>query len=113
MAAVDVSGKAVAGQQVTVDAFQRQSFSYRKRLVGGFYAYEYKNEVTRIAASCSGRTDRHGLLTCDLAPGVSGQVLLRARGSDAAGHAAIAVAMRGWSATTNGGSTPATPTAWT
>ncbi|MEO7774108.1 MAG: MG2 domain-containing protein [Steroidobacteraceae bacterium] len=88
--ALDLSGKPVRGQALTVELFQRQSFSYRKRMVGGFYSYEYKVEVKKLPAVCTGRTDVHGLLACELAPGVTGEVLMRARATDSAGNAALA-----------------------
>jgi alpha-2-macroglobulin len=87
---LDLAGKPRAGQAIAVELFQRQSFSYRKRLVGGFYSYEYKVEVRKIAAGCAGRSDARGLLSCELAPGVTGEVLLRARAIDTAGNAALA-----------------------
>lgn len=86
---VDVHGKPVAGQQVEVDLFQRTSYSHRRRLVGGFYAYENSSEVKRIGAACSGRTDARGLLACEVAAPVQGNLILRARTQDADGRAVV------------------------
>ena len=70
--ALDVRGKPVAGQPVTVELWQRTLYSYRKRLLGGFYAYEHQRETQRLGVSCDGKTDAQGLLFCELEPGVSG-----------------------------------------
>jgi len=40
---VDLSGKPVPNASVKVDLFERKIFTHRKRLVGGFYAYEHSN----------------------------------------------------------------------
>jgi uncharacterized protein YfaS (alpha-2-macroglobulin family) len=90
VAAVDTDGKPIAGREVEVALFERRYYSYRKRLIGGFYAYESKVEVKPLEASCRGRTNRRGLLVCDVEPKVSGEVLLRARAVDDAGNAATA-----------------------
>jgi uncharacterized protein YfaS (alpha-2-macroglobulin family) len=76
--AVDLAGKALAAQEVQVHLYQSASYSYRKRLIGGFYAYESSTEITKLQPSCNGTTDAHGLLLCELAPGVAGQILVRA-----------------------------------
>jgi alpha-2-macroglobulin len=77
--AVDLAGKPLAGRKIDVHLFQSANYSYRKRLIGGFYAYETATEIKQLTAHCSGTTDAHGLLFCDLAPGVSGQILVRAQ----------------------------------
>src|SRR5262249_13326012 len=53
---------------------------------GGFYAYESTHENKKLSANCQGSTDGHGLLFCELAPGVSGQVLVRAETKDEQGR---------------------------
>lgn len=85
---VDLKGKPVAGQDVAVTLYQRQSYSYRKRLIGGFYDYESTTTVTRLDGRCAGKTDRQGFVFCDLAPGVSGEVLIRAGATDDQGNPA-------------------------
>lgn len=86
--ALDLDGKPQAAVPVQVALYQQQSYSYRKRLVGGFYAYESTIETKRIPATCSGRTNAQGLVLCELAPGVSGEVLVRAEARDAGGNLA-------------------------
>jgi hypothetical protein len=64
--------------------FQRNSYSHRRRLIGGFYACENGSEVVKLGqACCSGKTDNKGLLICDVkAP--AGSLILRARTQDGA-----------------------------
>ena len=90
VAVVTVDGKPAAGVEATVDFFQRSTSTHRRRLVGGFYAYESSTEVKRLEGACRGRTDARGLLACDLAAPAAGNIILRARASDAQGRAALA-----------------------
>jgi uncharacterized protein YfaS (alpha-2-macroglobulin family) len=84
-----VDGKPVANTQASVDFFRRETWSHRRRLVGGFYAYESTSEIKRLEGGCSGTTDVRGLLLCDVpAPG-EGSIILRARALDAEGRASI------------------------
>ena len=53
-AVVDLSGQPVAGAPVKVDLFERKVISHRKRLVGGFYAYDHTVEIKRIATLIEG-----------------------------------------------------------
>jgi uncharacterized protein YfaS (alpha-2-macroglobulin family) len=89
---LDLDGKPVARQRVATTLYHAQRYSYRKRLLGGFYTYESAQENQKLDASCSGRTDAQGLLVCELAPGVSGEVLVRAEARDAGGRLAGATA---------------------
>jgi len=89
-AAVDVHGKPVAGQAIRVDLLTRSYFTHRKRLVGGFYAYDNVVDVKRIGTVCEGKSDPQGLLHCEVSPGVSGNVVLRAEVKDDAGNVAFA-----------------------
>jgi hypothetical protein len=68
--AVDLAGKPVAGVRVRTDAFKRESYSHRRRLIGGFYAYEHGYDTTRVGDLCTGTTDSLGLLDLrDASPG--------------------------------------------
>ncbi|HMK43520.1 MAG TPA: MG2 domain-containing protein [Dissulfurispiraceae bacterium] len=88
--ALDLNGKAVAGTQISVDLFQRTTYSHRKRLIGGFYAYEHTTETKRVGPLCSGLTDSRGLLICDVKSPVSGNVILQATAKDGDGNLAAA-----------------------
>ncbi len=85
-------GDPVAGQRVVAQLYSRNTYSYRKRLIGGFYAYESVSETEPLATRCEGRTDPQGLLLCEVAPGVAGEVVVRAEAEDPAGNTAGATA---------------------
>jgi hypothetical protein len=87
---VDLSGKPVSGAPVTVDLFERKTFTHRKRLVGGFYAYEHSSETKRINRLCEGKTDSRGLLVCEVRSPVSGNVILQAESVDDEGNRTVA-----------------------
>jgi uncharacterized protein YfaS (alpha-2-macroglobulin family) len=87
---LDTHGKPVAGAPVRVDVFQRRLYSHRKRLVGGFYAYEHIEETHRVAPFCAGQTNAHGVLECAGAPPTDGELILQATVTDDAGRAAAA-----------------------
>lgn len=82
---VDAQGKPRSQQPVSVALYQAQSYSYRKRLIGGFYAYETNRETRKLAPTCKGTTDANGLVLCEVAPNVSGEVLVRAETRDTEG----------------------------
>ncbi|HEU5283382.1 MAG TPA: MG2 domain-containing protein, partial [Burkholderiales bacterium] len=86
--ALDLDGKPLPGVRVALALFERRTFSHRKRLLGGFYAYESGAEVKRVKDVCEGTTDAKGLLFCEFASPVSGEVLIEARARDAAGNPA-------------------------
>ena len=86
VAVLDVKGKPAAGARVAVDVFQRVHYTHRRRLVGGFYAYENSSEIKRIGAACAGATDARGLLPCALTAPAEGNLILRARTQDAEGR---------------------------
>ncbi len=89
---LDLDGKPVPKQDVQVSLYQASDYSFRKRLIGGFYAYETTRETRKLPTVCTGKTDVAGLLSCEVAPGVSGQVLMRAETKDSAGRTAGATA---------------------
>ncbi|TFI58955.1 alpha-2-macroglobulin [Sphingomonas parva] len=89
--ALGLDGKPIRGQAVKVALYTREILSARRRLIGGFYAYDNVVETKRIAAECSGTSDRNGLLLCRLDPGVSGEVIAIATTADSAGNEARAV----------------------
>ncbi len=88
--ALDTRGKPMAGVAVSVRAVAHRSLSARKRLVGGFYAYDNKNVDEDLGEVCSGRSDARGLVLCEATLEASGQVELIAQAKDAQGHLARA-----------------------
>ncbi len=90
VAVLDLNGKPVANAPVKVDLFQKKTYSHRKRLVGGFYAYEHYSETKRLGGVCDGKTDKRGLLLCQKPTAVSGELILQATTADEAGRTAVA-----------------------
>jgi hypothetical protein len=88
--AVDTAGKPLAGREVAVEVYLKNTYSHRRRLIGGFYAYDSTEETKRLGGGCRGTTDARGLLFCRLKPGASGQLVLVARAKDDAGNEALA-----------------------
>ncbi|RSZ57281.1 alpha-2-macroglobulin [Massilia atriviolacea] len=84
-----VNGKPVADVAVDVDLFQRTSYTHRRRLIGGFYAYENTSEVTRVGPACQGRSDAKGLLRCEVRTPADGNLILRARAVDGQQRSAV------------------------
>ena len=75
---IDVHGQPVANAPVQVDVWQRKIYSYRKRLVGGFYAYEHVDETRQLEALCQGTTNTQGLLLCEAKPPADGNLIVQA-----------------------------------
>jgi len=84
--ALDTSGRPLKGQAIEVRGRLSQVISSRKRMVGGFYAYDNRTELTDLGALCTGNTDERGLLACEAELNSAGQVELIASAKDAAGH---------------------------
>ncbi len=81
-------GRPVAGAPVRVEASRRQWYSHRKRLVGGFYSYDFRTETRRLGPVCEGTTGSDGRFTCEAKAGAKGQLVLEATTTDAAGREA-------------------------
>ncbi|MBI5622943.1 MAG: alpha-2-macroglobulin [Elusimicrobia bacterium] len=96
-AVTDLAGRPDAGAPVVVKLYERKTTSHRKRLTGGFYAYEHETKLAEHGALCHGVTDLRGRLECEAVSPVSGSLILEARTEDAAGrpslsHASVWVA---------------------
>lgn len=91
IAALGLDGRAIRGQAVEVALYTREIISARRRLIGGFYAFDNVVKTTRIEAACSASTDGRGLAECRLDPGVSGEVIAVATTRDRDGNEARAV----------------------
>lgn len=91
MVALTLDGRRIRNQPVAVALYTREIISARRRLIGGFYAFDNVVRTERIAAQCSTQTDSQGLAECRLDPGVSGEVIAVATSRDAEGNEARAV----------------------
>ena len=87
---LDTNGKPLAGQQVKVSGKRRIDHSHRRRIVGGFYAYENSSEFQDIGELCAGNTDSRGLLLCEPQAAPPGAIYLLAETRDNAGNIARA-----------------------
>jgi uncharacterized protein YfaS (alpha-2-macroglobulin family) len=88
--ALGTDGKPLAGQAIEILGRAVQTFSTRKRLVGGFYAYDNRTETKELGTLCSGKTDARGLLACEVTAREAGELELVARAQDPGGRAASA-----------------------
>ena len=86
----DLVGKPMPNRSVTAELFERKTYSHRKRLIGGFYAYEHSTETKKVKQICEGKTDAKGLLICESRSPVSGNVIIQARTVDDAGNESVA-----------------------
>lgn len=87
---VDLAGKPVRGAAINLRLFAREIISSRKRLVGGFYAYDNARETRQLKARCSTTSDASGRAACTLDAGVSGEIIALAEVQDSAGRTARA-----------------------
>lgn len=90
--ALDTAGKPLKGRALEVHGRLQQVTSTRKRLVGGFYAYDNRTQARELGLLCSGRSDDKGLLACEATLAEAGEVELVARARDGAERVAEAAA---------------------
>ena len=83
---LDAQGKPLADAVVKVSGKRRIDYSHRKRIVGGFYAYEHSTEFKDLGEVCAGKTDSRGKLACTLKTEEAGSVYLLAETRDAGGN---------------------------
>lgn len=88
--AVDLQGKPRAGVALEIHGVARVMSSARKRMVGGFYAYDNHTETKDLGTLCSGKSDEHGLFSCNATLADTGNVDLIAVAKDGEGRAANA-----------------------
>jgi len=79
---LDTRGAPLKGRNVEVLGRAHQTLSTRKRLVGGFYAYDNRRETRELGSLCSGSTDAQGRLACNPKLDAAGEVELLARARD-------------------------------
>lgn len=86
----DPESKLLKNVKYTIEAFKRETYSHRKRLVGGFYSYDSKTEIKSLGVVCSGVSDENGRFEClpkNLPPG---SIELQARVEDESSAATFA-----------------------
>jgi uncharacterized protein YfaS (alpha-2-macroglobulin family) len=89
---LDTEGRPLAGRDVEVVGRVQQTLTTRKRIVGGFYAYDNQRSSRELGRLCSGRSDAQGRVHCDITLKDSGEIELVARAKDDAGRASEAAA---------------------
>ncbi|OHX10702.1 hypothetical protein BI347_19470 [Chromobacterium sphagni] len=85
---LDTAGKPLAGKDVKVSLREHRYLSSRKRLVGGFYAWDHNEETDDKGKVCSGATDGRGLVFCELNLKDAGDMELIAEVKDDQGNIA-------------------------
>ncbi len=84
--ALDLAGKPQAEVPIEVKAVARITTTSRKRMVGGFYTYDNKTGTRELGTVCSGKSDKRGLLLCDVALQEAGEVELIVSAKDKDGN---------------------------
>ena len=89
---LSTDGKPLKGRALEVTGQLHQTFSTRKRIVGGFYSYDNRRESKALGLLCSGSTDAQGRVSCSAKLDAVGEVELLVRAKDDAGRSSVAVA---------------------
>ena len=89
---LSTDGKPLKGRALEVTAQLHQTFSTRKRIVGGLYSYDNRRESKPLGTLCSGNTDAQGRVSCSARLDTAGEVELQVRAKDDAGRSSVAVA---------------------
>jgi alpha-2-macroglobulin len=90
LVAVDDAGKPVTHVPIHAVVLSSKFYSYRKRLIGGFYAYENTQEVKRVGDLCAGVTDDRGMFYCEGKPGFTGEAVVQVYVTDSLNRVSIA-----------------------
>jgi uncharacterized protein YfaS (alpha-2-macroglobulin family) len=83
-------GKPLPNHPYTVEAFQRDYITHRKRIVGGFYSYDSKTKTSSIGTVCDGKTDQYGRFSCQPKSLPTGSLTLQGKVSDTKGRSTYA-----------------------
>jgi alpha-2-macroglobulin len=84
--ACDLAGKPLPDLQIDANLYQKKFYSHRKRLIGGFYAYDHTTEIKKVGAICTGKTTKEGLLFCEVKPQLGGSLIIEASTKDDSGN---------------------------
>ncbi|MBS0303109.1 MAG: alpha-2-macroglobulin, partial [Proteobacteria bacterium] len=88
--ALDLEGKPKAGVPLDVRAIARTTVTSRKRMVGGFYAYDSRTETKDLGTVCTGTSNASGLLACSVKLTQPGEIELVASARDDQGRSSVA-----------------------
>lgn len=83
---LDTNGKPVKGKDVKVSLRERKYLSARKRLVGGFYAWDTSEEIADKGEVCSETSDAQGMVFCEISFNDAGNMELIAQVKDEQGN---------------------------
>lgn len=86
---VNSEGSTVANHPVRIDTLQQNSYAVRKRLVGGFYSYDYEQRVEPLGTVCEGKTDSEGKFSCSIEQKFKGSVVFQAISDDTQGRTVV------------------------
>lgn len=86
MVVLDLDNNPIPNQKIVLEAYRKNIFSSRKRVVGGFYTYDDIEEVSKIGKFCEGKSDTKGLLYCEITPSEKGNIILQAVVQDPSGN---------------------------
>lgn len=100
LAVASLTGKPLANRAVKAEGWLRQTFSHRKRLVGGFYSYEHSTRYQALGELCAGKTNAKGTVACVLPSKIKGEVIVRVVAKDDQGRESFT---RGELSTRDGG----------
>ena len=89
--ALGPDGAPLKSKMINVQLYSREILTARRRLMGGFYAYDNQMRTTSISGGCTTTTDKTGMALCSMSPGVSGEVTIVATTTDNNGNASRAV----------------------
>ncbi|MDD3845823.1 MAG: MG2 domain-containing protein [Syntrophorhabdaceae bacterium] len=83
---LDLKGNPQPDCAVKAKVFKRSTYSHRRRITGGFYAFEHATETKEIGEHCSGRTDANGILRCEGKTPATGRIVIEAQTKDSRGN---------------------------
>jgi len=89
---LSTDGKPLKGRALEVTGQLHQTFTTRKRIVGGFYSYDSRRESKPLGTLCTGSTDAQGRVACSAKLDAVGEVELQVRAKDDAGRSSVAMA---------------------
>ncbi len=88
-ALLDLEGRPISGVPVSIDIFQTTRYSHRKRLTGGFYAFENTTQTRHVHALSTVQTDAHGMVACEESVPFSGQLTVQVSALDPSGNRTV------------------------